>query len=215
MSAHRFIIALLLGGLWLPSARTAAQSVDLRQPSAASVELAEVRRGVLEARRTAGLALMIGGLASVVGGAVAAGVGADDPGWLTFGIGTAGWGAVNAGLSLGLLDLGGGRAEEIENDLSLRGQELARVRQESAGGRRSAASLFAFNTGLDVFYMGTAVMLLVLADTMTDATDAGYMRGYAWAQLTQGAFLFAFDLSEWIASLNQVSSLEAVELPGW
>ena len=186
-----------------------AQAVDLTQPDPVALQLTEVRLDHHRERREAGIVLLVGGLASVLGGAVVAGVGHEDPFWLSFGLGTAAWGAVNAALSIGSLDLGDGGFAEIRAERALRGEALADAREEAMREHLDAAAIFALNLGLDVFYLATGALLFALADQVEDF-DPDFLRGYAVAQMAQGAFLFGFDLVEWIGSATRADRVREV-----
>jgi hypothetical protein len=201
-------------GLALPSAAR-AQYVDLTRPDPAADALADVRRSLQVERREAGAALLTGGLLSVAGGALSAGIGHEDPFWLGFGVGTAGWGAINAALSIGMLDLGGGGLAAIEADRALRGEALARAREEALRDQHRAATTFALNFGLDVAYIASGILLFFLADqVLDDPWDQELLRGYAAAQTGQGGFLLVFDLVEWIASEQRADRIAEVEAHG-
>ncbi|HJL14072.1 MAG TPA: hypothetical protein RMH99_00380 [Sandaracinaceae bacterium LLY-WYZ-13_1] len=187
-----------------------AQYVDLTEPSPAASRLTEVRRSLQTERREAGVALLVGGLASVVGGALTASIGHEDPFWLSFGVGTAGWGAVNAALSISMLDVGDGGFAAIEADRMLRGEELAEARERAIRDQHRSATLFALNFGLDVAYIASAVLLFFVADQLEGEDEPALLRGYAAAQAGQGTFLLVFDLIEWIASNERADRLADV-----
>lgn len=189
-----------------------AQAVDLTEPDPVAVQLTEARLDHHRERREAGFALLIGGLLSVAGGAIVAGALNDDPFWLSFGLGSAAWGAVNAGLSIGMLDIGDGGFARIREQRELRGEALADLREDEIRRHLSAATTFALNLGLDVFYVATGVLLFFLADQLEDV-DPDYLRGYSVGQIGQGAFLFAFDLVEWIGSEARADRVARVPRP--
>lgn len=197
--------------MWPPFA--SAQMIDLASPDPVAVRLAELREDIRDERRDAGIALVTGGLLSVVGGGLVAAIGNADPFWLSFGVGSAGWGAINALLSLSLFDLGGGSAAQIEEDRALRGEALARTRERVIRAQHDSATLFAFNLGLDVFYVATGALLYFLADQIDGAEEQELLRGYAAAQIGQGAFLFAFDLAEWIGAASRADRLAELPIP--
>lgn len=176
----------------------------------AVLRLGEERTRQRAERIDAGVVLLVYGLASVVAGGVAAGVGHDDPRWLGAGLGTAGWGAVNAALALGLLDLGGGLARAIDADrAAVRGAARVRLRESLARDAYASATVFAVNAGLDVFYVAAGVMLAVIA-RLLDAPDPA-LEGYGIAMAAQGAGLLAFDVVEWVGSLDRADRLLALD----
>ena len=197
----------------LVPATAGAQAVDLTRPDPIADELADVRRAHHVERREAGHVLFWTGVASVVAGGVVAGVMHEDPFALMFGLGTAGWGAVNAGLAIGLLDLGDGGFARIEADRLLRGEELRAARERALRAQEQSGAFFALNLGLDVFYVAAGVLLYFLADQLEGEQDAQFLRGYSVAMTSQGAFLLGFDLVEWIASSARASRIAAIEAP--
>lgn len=160
-----------------------------------------------------GLVILTYGLASVVLGGVAVGVGHDDPWWLGAGLGTLGWGAVNAVLSLGLLDLDGGLARAIAEDREgLRGSARTERREQLAREQYVSATIFAVNVGLDVLYVVGGVLLAVIANLMESPEPT--LEGYGAAMAVQGAGLLAFDIAEWVRSLDRGDRLMALERGG-
>lgn len=194
----------------LMPAAAGAQAVDLTRPDPIADELADVRRAHHIERREAGHVLFWTGVASVIAGGVVAGVMHADPFALMLGLGTAGWGAVNAGLAIGMLDLGDGGFARIEADRLLRGDELRAARERALRAQEQSGALFALNLGLDVFYVAAGVLLFFLADQLEGEQDAQLLRGYSVAMTSQGAFLLGFDLVEWIASSARASRIAAI-----
>lgn len=199
--------------LLLTPAAGSAQAVDLTRPDPIADELADVRRAQHIERREHGHVLFWTGIASVIGGGVVAGVMHEDPFALMFGIGTAGWGAVNAGLATGLLDLSGAGLAQIEADRLLRGDALRAARERALRAQEQSGAFFALNLGLDVFYVATGVLLFLLADQIESEQDAQFLRGYSAAMTSQGAFLLGFDLVEWLVSAARADRIAAVEVP--
>lgn len=171
--------------------------------------LAEERARQRAERVDEGLVLLTFGLASVVLGGLAAGVAHEDPWWLGAGLGTAGWGAVNAALSVGMLDLGGGLARRIEDERALRGSARRERTRELMRDHYVSATVFAVNAGLDVFYVATGVLLAVIANLLDSPEPA--LEGYGVAMAVQGVGLLAFDVVEWIRSLERGDRLLALE----
>jgi hypothetical protein len=179
-----------------------APSVQLTEPEhlgALDAErLATLRLAHREARTTEGVVLLGYGLASIVAGALAAGIGNQDDRWLGFGLGTAGWGLINAIFSIFLFDLGDGRLHQIESDRALRGDALDHAREDWAADQYGTGAVIAVNAGLDVFYIVTGILLFVIADQM--APDLQALQGYGIAMAAQGTGLLAYDLTTWIAA---------------
>lgn len=190
-----------------------AQLIDLARPHPVADELADVRRSHHIERREAGHVLFWTGLASVVGGAAVAGALHDDPFWLAFGIGTAGWGAVNAALAIPMLDLSGAGLARIEEDRLLRDEELREARERALRAQERSGALFALNLGLDVFYIASGILLFFLADQIDNHERAENLRGYSAAMTAQGTFLLGFDLVLWIASMGRADRIAAIEFP--
>jgi hypothetical protein len=213
------LLALLVAPSIAPSIAS-AQYVDLTRPDPIAAQLTDVRLSLHAERREAGVVLALGGLLSVIGGGTLAGIGAagaghGDPFWLAFGIGSAGWGAVNAALAIGMLDFGDGGRASIEAERALRGEELARARERELRRQLDSATMFAVNFGLDVFYVATGVLLFFLADRLESAEEQQMLRGYAISQVAQGTFLFAFDLVEWLASTRRADRIAEVDIPSF
>ncbi len=198
--------------LWLvfPVASARAQPSDREEEVATA--LAEARFAHRGQRADLGVALLTGGGASVLGGAVAAVALRDDPFTLAFGLGTAVWGTVNGLLSLGLFDLSGAEAETIRTEAELRGDELAQAREAVLRAEESSATFFVFNLGLDFFYIGTGILLAVVASQLV-GDDEQFLRGYGIAQSIQGGFLLAFDFVGWWTALERADDVAAVPRP--
>lgn len=195
----------------------AAPGVAAGQTSAPDVarRLAEAQRDAREARLHAGIALLAEGGLSTIGGGALALVGQAEPFLVAFGLGSAAWGTVNALLALGLLDLGGGRARAAEATRELRGRPLAEARERTLLEERDTATVFALNLGLDVFYLGSGLLLFFLADQVDGPDDAELLRGYSMAQVGQGGFLLVFDLVEWIAAARRGRRVAALPGPAY
>lgn len=202
----RTILVLALLSASIPS-RASAQTLSLEER--AVERLATERSRQRGERIDEGLVLLTFGLASVVLGGVAAGVGHEDPWWLGAGLGTAGWGAVNAALSIGMLDLGGGLARQIDDERALRGATREERTRALMRDQYVSATVFAVNAGLDVFYIVTGVLLAVGANLLDTPEPA--LEGYGIAMAAQGVGLLAFDVVEWIRSLERGDRLLALE----
>lgn len=163
--------------------------------------LASLRLAHRDARTTEGIVLLGYGLASIVVGALAAGIGYQDDRWLGFGLGTAGWGAINAIFSIFLFDPGDARLRSIESARSLRGDVLDHAREDWAADQYSTAATIAVNAGLDVFYVVTGILLFVIAGQMTPELQS--LEGYGIAMAAQGTGLLAYDLTTWIAATQR------------
>jgi len=199
--------------LTLCPALAEAQYVDLTRPDPAADALADVRLSLSAERREAGVVLGLEGVLSVIAGAAFTIAAYDDPYWLGFGVGMLGWGAVNAALSVSLIDFGDARRASIQRDRRLRYGALAERREATIRRESDAAALFAVNFGLDFFYIGSAVLLFFLADQISGTDEPEILRGYSTAQIGQGAFLLVFDLVEWLASAERAQRASEVARP--
>lgn len=165
---------------------------------AAADRLAALRLSHRQARHTEGYVLLGWALASVVGGGVTAGAGYQDERWLGAGLGTLGWGAINALFSIFLFDLSGGQQRDIEADRALRGRALDLAREDWAAGQYSTAAIIAVNAGLDVFYVATGILLWVIA--AQTSPELRWLEGYGAAMAVQGGALLGYDVTTWIAA---------------
>jgi hypothetical protein len=207
LSAAALVLALL------GPAAASAQARSARAPSgqdpifdeAAAARLSDLALAQREDKLVEGFVLLGAGLASVVAGGLVAGIGHEDETLLVAGLTTAGFGAVNAGLSLPLFDLGGGAMRRARETRELRGRALLLRRDELADGQRTSAAIFALNAGLDVFYIGGAVLLMLLG--AADAENEAWMTGVGAAILPQGVFLLAFDIVNWIGAIGRADAL--------
>jgi len=176
------------------------------EPDEASfaVELAELRLVDRQARIAEGWVLVGYGSASIAAGAVLSGIGAEqnDERLLAAGLGTLGWGAINALFSIFLLDLSGDVLRDIEADRSARGSDLVAAREDAAGAQWSAATLIALNAGLDVFYVFTGILLALIGDAASpgDWTFGGReaLIGYGASMSAQGGGLLIYDVITWL-----------------
>lgn len=148
-------------------------------------------------RYAEGVWLLGYGIGSIVAGAAIAGAGHQDPFWLWAGIGTAGWGLINLWFGLPMMDLGGGQARAISSERSLRGEELDRRIEDLASDQYGGAAVFAFNGGLDVFYVATGVLLAVIGAELLEPRSIE-LAGYGVAMAAQGLGLLLFDVFGWI-----------------
>ncbi|MET0385202.1 MAG: hypothetical protein ABW321_04545 [Polyangiales bacterium] len=177
-----------------------ADGLDLKRA------LTEQRLQTQAGRTTAGYWLLGFGLASAAAGGVAAGVGHDQKVWLAAGITTAGFGVVNAALSLGLLDLSGAERERVLRDAAQ--GDFAALRENEMVNQLHSGQFFAVNTGLDVFYIAAGVLLCVIA-AVQDEPDRWEL-GVGSAMVGQGVFLLGFDVVSWLAANRRASNARAL-----
>jgi hypothetical protein len=176
---------------------SATALAEAQQPAATPMQqLTDLRLSIRISRRTAGFVLLGLGLASVaVGGAIAA-IGHEQRAHLAAGITTASFGAVNAALSFGLLDLSGAQEQRILSERA--SADFAALREAELIAHLHSGQFFAVNAGLDVFYMASGALLCAIA-AVRDRPDRWEL-GTGVALLTQGALLMAFDIINWLNS---------------
>jgi hypothetical protein len=170
--------------------------------------LTQLRLEQRTARRREGLTLLVWGTANAVGGAVAAGVKHDDRAWLSGSLTTLGFGAINAALAFGLLDVSGSRrASILAEPLGTRSRWVT-LREDERAAQLKSGQVFALNAGLDVFYLATGAFLLVMAQRGTRHAD--WQRGVGAAFLMQGTFLLGFDIACWIGANRRAQALRSL-----
>jgi hypothetical protein len=169
--------------------------------------LSDLASSHVQAKRTEGFVLLSWGLANVAGGAIIAGVGHEDDTWLFAGLTTMAWGAINAALSLTLLDLGGGNRRRAEQIRQARGRALFDLQNELADGQRGSAGVFALNAGLDVAYILAGVLLYALGTAQTP--EEPWMVAVGGTAIAQGGALLIFDLVNWLGSNARADALRA------
>lgn len=166
--------------------------------------LYQLRLGHREARTNEGWVLVGYGGASIAAGGVLTGIGAaqNDERLLWAGIGTLGWGAINAVFSLFLMDLSGSVQRDIEADRSARGAELTAAQQDAARDELHTAAIIAVNAGLDVFYVATGILLAVIGGISSPGEWSYGARegliGYGAAMAAQGGGLLIYDVVTWL-----------------
>lgn len=169
----------------------------------------ELRRLRLDHRRQGrreGLTLLSWGIASALVGASVAAAQRSEEAWLAAGVTTASFGVVDALFALGLLDLSGSRRRSALQGRLGDHEGFEEVRDAAVAAQLGSGQSFAVNAGLDVFYMGTGVLMYVLG-RRTDPETA-WLRGAGLSTMVQGAFLFAFDLAGWIRSNGRAEALQ-------
>ncbi|MCB9599150.1 MAG: hypothetical protein H6721_04695 [Sandaracinus sp.] len=181
--------------------------VELR-PTTPALRLREVRLAQNAERRREGLWLFTFGLVSLVGGGLVAAIRHEDEGFLAAGVTTASFGAIDAMLAIGLMDLSGARRRTILDDRSGVHVRFEDVREAELVAALRSGQGFAINAGLDVFYMAAGLLLFALGRARSDAR--GWEEGAGLAMVGQGAFLFAFDLAAWRHANARAEALRAV-----
>lgn len=193
-----------------PSPATGSTSSEARGPAVIAQELALERSAQRGERHAEGIWLLTYGIGSIVVGGAIAGVGHADPFWLWAGIGSAGWGLINLWFGLPMLDLGGRQAREIEAERALGGEALERRIEDLASDQYGAAGVFAFNGGLDVFYIATGVFLTVIGAELLEPRSIE-LAGYGVAMAAQGLGLLIYDVFGWIRAQERGHRLQRIE----
>lgn len=197
---------------------SAEAQLDLRVPLVAAsgpsdegpdpAALRRVRAANLAQHRREGWWVFGWGLASALAGGVVAIALRDEPEWLSFGLTTAAFGAIDAGLALGMVDLSGAKREAIDagrlGDLT----DPEAILTESITAQRKAGQIFALNLGLDVAYIASGVLMFFLGRAQDP--EEGLLTGSGVAMISQGAFLLGFDLIAWIRTGQRAAALEAL-----
>jgi hypothetical protein len=179
------------------------------EDAAAAERLADERMRQRAERWEEGMGLIIYGATSAIAGGVIAAVGHQDERLLWAGLGTAAWGLINIPFGIPMLDPSGGELRRIDEERSLRGEALRLRREDAARDQYGSAAVFAFNGGLDVFYIATGVLLAVLGEVLEPEIPG--MTGYGVAMGIQGVGLLAYDLAGWIRAAERGTRLLTLE----
>jgi hypothetical protein len=184
----------------------AQQPAPSMQVNAAVNRLGDLRLSIRAGRRTAGFWLLGVGLASTLGGAALAIAGHEQKALLAGGITTASFGAINALLSFGLLDLSEAHLSRIQSERDP--QRFVQLREAELVQQLESGQFFAVNTGLDVFYIATGALLCVIA-AVRDERDRWEL-GAGIASIGQGLFLLTFDVVNWMAANRRADAIRAL-----
>jgi hypothetical protein len=169
-------------------------------------QLTDLRLSIRSDRRVSGFVLLGLGLASVaVGGAIAT-FGHEQRALLAAGITTASFGAVNAALSFGLLDLSAAQERRIRSARDP--HEFAQLREAELIAHLHSGQFFAVNAGLDVFYIASGALLCAIA-AVRNQPDRWEL-GSGVALMVQGALLMAFDIVNWLNSNDRAARFRAL-----
>jgi hypothetical protein len=184
-------------------------SISRAQDSAVPTpdELADERLTQRGERYAEGVWVFSYGIGSIVAGGVIAAAAHDDPFWLGAGLGTASWGAINLWFGLPMMDLGGGLQRRIHEERSLRGDALRERREDLATDQYGASALFAFNGGLDIFYIASGIFLAVLGSELLEPR-LPELTGYGVAMAAQGVGLLIYDIFGWVRAAERGNRLQ-------
>lgn len=170
--------------------------------------LADLRLSIRSERRTAGIWLLGFGLVSVVAGGATAVIGRHEHVWLAAGLTSASFGAVNALLSLGLMDLSGADLSEILRERT--SGSFAELREAQMLRHLASGQFFAINSGLDVAYIATGALLTVIASVRSQPDR--WELGAGLALVSQGLCLLLFDIVNWMQSNTRAADFRALAL---
>jgi len=202
---------------WMQSAHAQAQEATPRATIVLDHALAErdaaLRLEMREEKIAEGAVLLSFAGASVLGGAATAAIGYDDFRLLSAGLATAGWGVVNGVLALFLLDLTGESLSAAGAARLMTGERLFADIEGLANDQGSSALVFAVNTGIDIGYVATGILLAIIGFNARPE-DQGLI-GYGFAQAAQGLGLFAFDLACWMRSSERQSRAQDLMMPSF
>lgn len=194
------VLALSLGASGraraLPAEPGRAREAQAEDEAARAAVLQHLRLQNVAAKRREGLWLLGWGAVNLAAGSLAAGLFRDDEAALSGAVTSASFGAINALLSLGFLDLSGARERAIRDADLTSADELMAERDREVRAQLRSGQTFALNAGLDVAYLAAGALLMALGHRR--APDAPtWEQGTGAAMLVQGAFLFGFDIACW------------------
>ena len=198
--------------LWSLLVQAQAQGQDgSPEPIAGTVvsreqtDLRELRLRHVAARRREGLWLLGAGAVSAAFGGALGLWGRNEEARVVAGATCAAFGAINLGLSFGLLDVSGERRAAIERQPT--GAYRQQREAELVAQLRSAQG-FALNTGLDVFYIGAGALLVALGHAR--GGELGWEQGAGLAMMGQGGFLLGFDVAGWVLANRRANAVRAL-----
>ena len=199
------------GSLAAAQEATATPRATIRLDHALAERDATLRLEMREDKITEAAVLLSFAGASILGGAATAAIGYEDFRLLSAGLATAGWGLVNGVLALFLLDLSGESLSAANASRLMTGERLFADIEGLANDQGSSALIFAVNTGIDIGYVATGILLAIIGFN-AGPEDQGLI-GYGLAQAAQGLGLFAFDLACWMRSSEAQSRAQDLLMP--
>jgi hypothetical protein len=138
------------------------------------------------------------GAVNAVGGGIVAVVEHDRPAWLAAGLVSAAFGLVNALLAPSLMDLSRAHERDILRARADPNSDFAAIRERERVSQLGTGQTFAFNAGLDVFYIATGVLLYLLGRVQSPRVE--WQQGAGLALIVQAVPLLAFDVYNWVAA---------------
>jgi hypothetical protein len=189
---------------FVPHAVASAQAHSPSQ-TAAGLQVTELRLEHRSLRRTAGWMLMGWGIANAAGGGIVAAVEHDRAEWVAAGLVSASFGVVNALLAPTLMDLSGMLERTIRREQHDVRSDFAAIRERERVTQLKIGQTFAFNAGLDVFYIATGLLLYALGSVQNPRV--AWEQGAGLALVAQGIPLLVFDVYNWIAANDRADAL--------
>ena len=212
-----FALSIWMAACLMQSSFAQAQEANPRATIQLDHALAErdatLRLEMREEKIAEGAVMLAFAGASVLGGAATAAIGYQDVRLLSAGLATAGWGVVNGVLALFLLDLSGESLNAASAARLMTGERLFADIEGLANDQGSSALIFALNTGIDIGYVATGILLAIIGFNARPE-DQGLI-GYGFAQAAQGLGLFAFDLTCWMRSSQRQSRAQQMITPSF
>ncbi|HET6335822.1 MAG TPA: hypothetical protein VFG30_21500 [Polyangiales bacterium] len=156
-------------------------------------------------RQTAGWVLFSWGGINAVGGGLVAAIEHDRAEWVAAGLVSAAFGVVNALLAPSLMDLSEARERNILREQADSNADFAAIRERERASQLGVGQTFAFNTGLDVFYIATGILVYVLGSVQSPRV--AWEQGAGLTFVVQGVPLLAFDIYNWIAANERAEAL--------
>jgi hypothetical protein len=225
MLSRMRIAAVLISVFWFASAARAQPSplspVDVARldashvqpgplltPDALREELTKLRLDKRDARRTAGWWLLGWGAASAVGGGAVAIIEHHHQAWLAAGITTAGFGVINALLAPSLMDLSSEQQRGILAEKQDPHSDFVRIRENELVADLMSGQTFAYNAGLDLFYISAGLLVYALGHDQRPRVS--WEEGSGLALASQGLPLLVFDIANWLAANRRADAISGM-----
>jgi hypothetical protein len=191
----------------MPTGPSLLQQLELDDPSPLE-QLTRLRLDAQQERISAGYWLLGWSALSLVGGGALALSQHAHPAFLAAGVTSAGFGVINALLSLGFFDLSGAREQRIFDDRT-RDDVFTELREAELVAELRTGQFYAINAGLDVAYLATGVLMYVLGASHSHSrTD--WEKGVGVGFMSQSVFLLGFDGINWIDANQRAARVRRV-----
>lgn len=102
------------------------------------------------------------------------------------------------------MDLSGARERAILPEQANANSDFAAIRERERVKQLGNGQTFAFNAGLDVFYIATGILLYVLG--RVQSPRVAWEQGAGLALIGQGVPLLAFDIYNWVAANDRAEA---------